>query len=91
MVSIPSLADRWSPNDNISTDQLNKDQSVVHIGAALPPISTKLLKRIEQGNFKGMAELLPENPGHLASDDDKHVVKPKRWIILDIVDRLQCF
>ena len=77
-ISIPSLADRGSPNDNDSTDQQNKDPSVVHIGAALPPISTKLLKRIEQGNFIEMAELLPESLGHLALDDDQHVVKPKR-------------
>ena len=68
------------------------DPSIVHIGAALPPISTKLLKkRIEQGNFIEMAELLPESLGHLASDDDQHVVKPKRRVISDIVEWLQCF
>ena len=38
-----------------------------------------------------MAELLPVNLGHLASDDDQHVVKPKRRIILNIVEWLQCF
>ena len=90
-ISIPSLADRGSPNDNASTDQQTKDPSVVHIGAALPPIFTKLLKRIEQGNFIEMAELLPESLGHLASDDDQHVVKPKRRVISDIVEWLQCF
>ena len=76
-ISIPSLADRGSLDDNASTDQQNKDPSIVHIGAALPSISTKLLKRIEQGNFIEMSELLPKSLGHLASDDDQHVVKPR--------------
>ena len=29
--------------------------------------------------------------GQLASDDDQHVVKPKRRVISDIVEWLQCF
>ena len=70
MISIPSLADRGSPNDNTSTDQQNKDPSVIHIGAALPPISTKPFKQIEQGNFIEMEELLLESLRHLASVSD---------------------
>ena len=90
-ISIPSFADRESLYDNTATDQQSKHPNVVHIGAALLPICIKLLKQIEQGNFIEMAELLPENLGHLATDDDQLVVKPKRWIILDIVEWLQCF
>ena len=61
------MTDRGSPNDNASTDQQSKEPNVVHTGAVLPHISTKLLKQIEQDNFIEMAELLPESLGHLAS------------------------
>ena len=67
---IPSLSDRGSPNDNASTDQQNKDPSIVQTGAALLPISTKFHKQIEQGNFIEMAELLPESLGHLIGSFD---------------------
>ena len=40
---------------NIST------QALVFIGLGLLPISRKLVKQTEQGNFIGMVELLPEN------------------------------
>ena len=39
-------------------------------GAALPPIFTKLLKQIEQGNFIEVGELLPKRLGHLSPDED---------------------
>ena len=70
-----------------------KDPNVIHIGAALPPISGKLIKRIEQGSFIEMTELLPESLGHLVTDDDQSAVSkpPKRRIVLGIVEWLQCF
>ena len=45
-ISIPSFADSRSLNGNASTDQQYKDPSVVHNGAALPPIFIKLLKQL---------------------------------------------
>ena len=38
-----------------------------------------------------MAELLPENLGHLSSDEDHQVFKPKRRMVSDIVEWLQCY
>ena len=53
------------------TNHQHKDSDVIYIGAALPPISGKLVKRVEQGSFIEMAELLPESLGHLTIDDDQ--------------------
>ena len=33
------------------TNHQHKDSDVIYIGAALPPISGKLVKRVEQGSF----------------------------------------
>ena len=85
-VSIPE-----SPCNAPTDDRQPKDPHVTYIGAALLPISTKLLQRIEQGTFIEMAELLPESLGHLSSDEDRQVVKPKRRMVSDIVEWLQCF
>ena len=61
----------------------------LHIGPTLPPISGKLIKRIEQGNFIEMAELLPESLGHIATDDNQPAVpNPKRRPVSDIVEWL---
>ena len=86
LVSIPE-----SPCNTTTDDWQPKDPHITYIGAALPPISTKLLQRIEQGTFTGMAELLPESLGHLSSDEDRQVVKPKCHMVSDIVKWLQCF
>ena len=74
------------------TSYQHRDLNVIHIGAALPPISGKLIKRIEQGHFIEMAELLPESLGQTATDDDQPAApKPKRRPVSDIVEWLQCF
>ena len=68
-----------------------KDSNVIHIGPALPPISEKLIKWIERGNFIEMAELLPESLGHITDEDQPAVPKSKRRPVSDIVEWLQCF
>ena len=74
------------------TNHQHKHSDVIYIGAALPPISGKLVKRVEQGSFIEMAELLPESLGHLTIDDDQPATpKPRRRAISDIVEWLQCF
>ena len=60
----------------------HKDSNVIHIGPALPPISGKLIKWIEQGNFIEMAELLPESLRHIATDDDQPAVYDNQFQIL---------
>ena len=64
LVSIPTTVDSESYKNTTTDDQQSKDPHVTYIGAALPLISTKLLKRIEQRNFIEMAELL-ESLGYL--------------------------
>ena len=38
-----------------------------------------------------MVELLPESLGHFPSNEDHPAVKPKRRMVSDIVEWLQCF
>ena len=78
---------RW-----INIHKLSAQRLKFHIGATLPPISGKLIKRIEQGHFIEMAELLPESLGQIATDDDQPAPpKPKWRPVSDIVEWLQCF
>ena len=66
--SIP--VDNESSNNATTDDQQSKDSHVTYSGAPLPPISTNLLKRIKEGTFIELAEILSEGLGHLSSDED---------------------
>ena len=69
-----------------------KTQALVYIGGGLPPIPARLVKRIEDGQFVEMAELLLD---HLSSspytdEDQAKSTKVKYKEVLDI-EWLQCF
>ena len=51
-----------------------KTQAPVYIGGGLPPIPARLVKRIENGQFVEMAELLPD---HLSSFPTLTKIKQK--------------
>ena len=70
-----------------------KTQAPVYIGGGLPPIPARLVKRIEDGQFVEMAELLPD---HLSSspytdEDQANSSKVKYKEVLNIIEWLQCF
>ena len=71
-----------------------KDIPPVTIGASLPPVPGKLVKRIEAGNFIEMGELLPEWLGaaNVSTDDDGFKApKPKPRPVTTILEWAQCF
>ena len=68
--------------------------SVLSIGAGLPPVPLKLVKRIQVGEFIDMSELLPDRLGINAGpplDGDKEEKRTKRRQVANILEWVQCF
>ena len=65
----------------------------MYIGAGLPPVPSKLVKRIQDGRYIDMAELLPTNLSSSQSTDDEQSNKTKNQYqeVTNIVRWLQCF
>ena len=65
----------------------------MYIGAGLPPVPPKLVKRIQDGQFIDMAELLPTNLSSSQPTDDEQPNKTKNKYqeVTNIVRWLQCF
>ena len=67
---------------------------VLSIGAGLPPVPLKLVKRIHAGEFIDMSELLPDRLGINAGpplDGDKEEKRIKRRQVANILEWVQCF
>ena len=76
------------PDPQSSIPSTHKTSEVL-FGAGLPPVPAKLVKRIEDGEFIEMIELLPERLA-MSSVDDR-LSKPKRRSIQNILEWVQCF
>ena len=65
----------------------------LYIGGGLPPIPDKLVRRIQDGRFINMADLLPDNLEATNSTDDDHSsnTKRKQQDVTQIMDWIQCF
>ena len=64
----------------------------LYIGEGLPPIPEKLIRRIQDGHFINMAELLPDNLEATNSTEDDHAnAKRKQQEVTQIMDWIQCF
>ena len=71
-----------------------KDTPPVTVGASLPPVPGKLVKRIQAGHFIEMGELLPERLGvaSMGSDDEGFKMpKAKHRAVTTILEWAQCF
>ena len=86
-VELPPSLTTINPTQT-STSVPSAISSLVHIGLTFPPVPGKLVKRIEQGCFIEMGELLPECFGYQNLDDDSPSVKPKCHTVTDIVSAL---
>jgi len=53
----------FTSKDQFTPPSLDKEPSSIHLGGGLPPVPGKLVKKIEEGHFIEMAELLPELTG----------------------------
>ena len=94
----PTLPSPSAPPDHQDlpciTPHLQDDTTSVIIGAGLPPVPGRLVKRIREGHFIEMGELLPECLGMAAvnfevegSKNPKGKCKP----VTNILEWLQCF
>ena len=69
---------------------INKDDGNVLVGASYPPVPNKLVKRIRDGEFIEMADLLPERLG--AGGDNDPVKSSKKWrTVTNILEWVRCF
>ena len=76
-----------------STSHLKTMLPPVLISGGLPPVPAKLVKRIQEGSFVEMAELLPETLSSLeyGTNEDPAGQKRKHQEVSNIVDWVQCF
>ena len=61
-------------NDNHQEQPLplpsDKQSPTVHLGGGLPPVLSRLVKKIEEGKFVELVELLPEHLSTYWENDD---------------------
>ena len=91
LVHIPNL-DMGRHNNTTIPPSVEEEPFSIYLGGGLPPVPGKLAKRIEEGQFIEMTELLPEPlsfQGEL--NDPSKQVKFKQKMVTDILEWLQCF
>lgn len=91
LVHIPNL-DMGRHNNTTIPPSVEEEPFSIYLGGGLPPVPGKLAKRIEEGQFIEMTELLPERlsfQGEL--NDPSKQVKFKHKMVTDILEWLQCF
>ena len=65
-----------------SGDPLNLPTNTVALEAGLPPVPSKLVTRIEAGEFIDMGELLPDHVGiSRPNDSGKALTERREWIM----------
>ena len=90
---------RTAPSASLSSQQpltfqpVDKASSPLYVGGGLPPVPAKLAKRVQNGQFIEIGELLPEVLRGPSPYDDDHQksLKSKYQELNDIVDWIQCF
>ena len=71
-------------------DSLSLRTNCVTLGAGLPPVPSKLVARIEAGEFIDMGELLPDRVG-VSRPDDTGKALTKRRTVSGILEWIKCF
>ena len=90
---ILELDDEIASINSDDTGDLPQAEKLILISNGLPPIPARLVKRVEDGLFVEMAELLSSYVDKAdLNTDDQHTRSRKRPPVLsDIVDWVQCF
>ena len=73
-----------------SGDPLSLPTNTVALGASLPPVPSKLVARIEAGEFIDMGELLPDRVG-ISRPDDTGKASTEHRTVLGILEWIKCF
>ena len=71
-MSFCRLTPAWMLNQWPSKAVVEKAQPLVYITSGLPPIPSKLVKRVRDGHFVDMAELMPKRLHILDAREDDH-------------------
>ena len=69
---------------------VEKDDANVLVGTSYPPVPNKLIKKIRDGEFIEMADLLPERLG-AGGDNEPTKSTKKRKIVTNILEWVRCF
>ena len=79
--------------NNIQLSQTQRSKaSLMSLGGGIPPVPAKLVKRIQEGSFIEMAELLPELLRNASLPDDiNKSSKPKPHSVGNIMEWVRCF
>jgi len=89
--SVPRVRLLHEPAVNNPLDVTPSDDCMT-IGAGLPPVPSKLVSRIEAGEYIDMAELLPDRLGVARSPGTEESAKVirKRRTVSNIMEWVQC-
>ena len=71
-------------------DPISFQSNTVALGAGLPPVPSRLVTRIEAGEFIDMGELLPDRVG-ITRPDDTGKAPTKHRTVSGILERIKCF
>ena len=80
--------------DLSETEDQGYHQLPILISDGLPPVPARLVKRIKQGIFVEMSELLPDHLGSADANvekEDRHTNKTKLNEVNNIINWIQCF
>ena len=81
------LSDSTSGNQDHFTDT----PATSSFGAGLPPVPSRLIKRIQEGNFIDMSELTIDHLTMSPLDETGKSPTPKRHPVTSIIEWTQCF
>ena len=92
---VPSLeVNSGIPQCTLQTERRSTRESgpiTVLFGAGFPPVPSKLVKKIEAGDFIDMAELRPEGLGMMEDSAPGRSTKGKTKMISNILEWIRCF
>ena len=83
-----------SPQCTLQTERCSTRESgpgTVLFGAGFPPVPSKLVKKIEAGDFIDMAKLRPEGLGTMEDSAPGRSTKGKTKMISNILEWIRCF
>ena len=90
MVDEGAGIDQTTPRSEISDNDHPVPVTGLPVGAGLPPIHSKLVSRIEAGEFIEMSDLLCDHLGSMRSKEQRPS-NTKRRTITNILEWIKCF
>ena len=90
-VRVMGSSEKATDTTRMQSTEAQDIQSPPPIGGGLPPVTRKMVTKIEAGEFIDMADLLPDRlscyHGHATEDENKS----KKRCVSNILEWIQCF